>query len=173
MKRFAACLLVLLIGAAVPAFAAESATTVRAVELKQAPAPDAESLGQLPAQTPVDILQRQGGWSLVKSGDQRGWVRLLSLKLNAQGGAQVSEESGGFLASLFGFGRRNAASGASATTGIRGLSEEELKNANPNPGEVAKLDHYQASQREARSYAQQHHLQSREVAFVEPEESAP
>lgn len=172
MKFLIACLCALLLGTA-PAFAAETATTVRAVELKKSPAPDAETLGELPAQSQVDVLQRQGGWSLVKSGNQSGWMRLLSLKLNAKGGGQVQEEGGGFFASLFGFGRRST-SGASATTGIRGLSEEELKNANPNPGEVAKLDQYKASASEAKQFAQQQHLKPLDVAFVDPSEgSAP
>lgn len=173
MKSLIACLCVLLLGAA-PAIAAETATTVRAVELKKTPAPDAETLGELPVQTQVDILKRQGGWSQVKSGNQSGWVRLLSLKLNTKSGSQVSEEGGGFFASLFGFGRRTNTSGASATTGIRGLSEEELKNANPNPAELGKLDQYKASASEAKRYAQQQHLSPQEVAFVDQVEgSAP
>mgnify|MGYP001764761823 CR=1 FL=1 len=44
--------------------------------------------------------------------------------------------------------------GSTVTTGVRGLSEEELKNAQPNPAAVAALEQYAVAPDDARRFAQ-------------------
>jgi hypothetical protein len=52
---------------------AEPATTIRQVELKKAPAADAETIGQIAENTALDALERKGGWTRVKSESGDGW----------------------------------------------------------------------------------------------------
>src|SRR5690348_1861063 len=80
---------------------ADSATLIRASDLKRAPGSDAETVAQLAAGTAVDALERQGGWPRVKAGAGEGWVKMLALRYEAGGGK--SGDSG--VAQLFNVAR--------------------------------------------------------------------
>ena len=61
--------------------AAEPATVIRAAELKKAPATDAATVAELAENSGVDVLERKGGWTRVKtSAGAEGWVKMLSLR---------------------------------------------------------------------------------------------
>lgn len=141
--------------------AAESGTIVRATQLANGPYVDAASLGVLRGETGVEILQRDGGWYRVRTDDGReGWVRLSSVRLGA---AAAEDEGGGFWASLFSFTGRSQTRTASATTGIRGLSEEEIVAAQPNEAAVARLADFAPDDAETRDFAAALNLSARKV----------
>lgn len=148
--------------AAVPLAAfADSGTVTRTSQVLAAPYSDAEARGTLEANEGVEIVERQGGWYHVRAEDGRdGWLRLSSIRLGA---AKEEEESGGFWASLFSFTGRSGTRTASATTGIRGLSEEEIKDATPNPEAVEGLARFAPDENEARSFAGEIGLKSQDV----------
>ncbi|HEX6927960.1 MAG TPA: SH3 domain-containing protein [Gammaproteobacteria bacterium] len=147
------------------AFADEGAIT-RATQLLAAPYVDAGSRGMLERDTPVEVIERDGGWYRVKADDGReGWVRLSSIRL----GQAAEEEEGGFWASLFSFTGRTHTRTASATTGIRGLSETEILNARPDPAAVARLAGFSPSDKETKRFAAEIGLQARDVKAL-PEE---
>src|SRR5690349_22476314 len=120
------------LGLAASAWAEEQAFTNRATELKDKAAPEAATLKALPENTELKVLQRNGGWTRVDAGGQQGWVRVFHLRFPAT--AQAASGGGGLsgLTSALGFGRQKSQTTTIATTGIRGLSPEDLKNASPD-----------------------------------------
>jgi hypothetical protein len=119
--------------AAVPA-AAETGAVIRAGELKAMPFIDAATSAKLAANQPVTILQRKGGWVQVEANGQTGWVRMLNVRL-AAGSSPAPNQANVRAASLL----RTNSSGKTVTTGIKGLGEEDLQNAVPDPAQLAKL----------------------------------
>jgi hypothetical protein len=53
------------------------------------------------------------------------------------------------------------------TTGIRGLSEEQLKNTKPNPQELQAAKRYAASPEEAQRFAAAGKLHAQHVEYLE------
>lgn len=137
--------------AAQPAPQTETGTALRASELKQKPFADADKVADIPEKAPLDILARQGAWMQVKTKDgQTGWVKMLNVRTGS-GEIKSGSASGGLSSALSMF--RTGSSGTTVTTGVKGLSEEDLKNAQPNPADLAKLDTYATSADEAAKFA--------------------
>ena len=140
--------------AAIPAFAQEAAFTNRATELKDRGAAVARTVANLAEGAPVRVLERGGGWTRVDAGGQQGWVRVFHLRFPAT--AQASTESGGVLGnvtSALGLGRDRSKGATVATTGVRGLSPEDLKDASPDTVALAKMQSYRADKSSAERFA--------------------
>lgn len=154
------CLLALMPAAAV---AAESALIVRATELKKEPYVDAETVATLPDQARVEILRRQGGWTQIKAqgAAAQGWVRMLSLRLG-DGAARKGDRGIGSLLSV----ARSGSSGTTVATGVRGLSEEDLRNASPNPEELKKMEKLAATLQDVRKFSGSANLGSQQVDYL-------
>lgn len=156
---FAACV----VSGASGVWAAEIAYVVRPTEMKQEPLTDATTLASLSEKSPVEILQRQGGWARVKSPSASGWVRLLSLRFNPASGEGQKGDSG--IKSLFNVALTGS-SGTVVATGVRGLSEEDLKNAQPNPQELKKMRSYAVGKSEAQEFSKVAKLVPQRIDFV-------
>lgn len=146
---------------------AESALTSRATDLMQDAQSDSATLAKLAENTRVDVLGRKGAWSQVKaSGGQTGWVRMMSLKpeASAQQAAPATANPLGALGSLLSSGR--TANTATVTTGVRGLSEEDLQNAQANPAEVEKMQKFRADKNAAEAFAQRGKLAPNKVDYL-------
>jgi hypothetical protein len=141
--------------------AAEPATVIREVEMKQAPASDAATLATLAENTPVDALEHKGGWTRVKASAGEGWVRMLSLRL---GGATTAKPGASGLTQAFNVARTGT-SGTQTTTGVRGLDADQIANAQPNPAELAKLEKFAANREAAASFATEGKLAPTSVAY--------
>jgi len=153
---------VFLLGLATSAWAQEQAFTNRSTELKDKAAPEAATLKTLPENTELKVLQRSGGWTRVDAGGQQGWVRVFHLRFPAT----TETSSGGGLSSLssaLGFGRQKSQTTTIATTGIRGLSPEDLKNASPDNAALAKAHSYRADKPTAERYAREGKLATTKV----------
>jgi flagellar basal body rod protein FlgF len=141
---------------------AEAATVIRATELKQSPATDAASAGQLAENARVDALERQGGWTRVKAaGGTEGWVRMLALRYD--GGSTAKQGESGIAQALS--IARTGTSGTQVTTGVRGLDAEQITNARPNTAELKKLERYSASKDAAAAFAERGHLHAQQVSY--------
>ncbi|MEZ5539996.1 MAG: SH3 domain-containing protein [Pseudomonadales bacterium] len=128
---------------------ADAGQTTVATELKSAPNASSATIQQLSAGQSLQIGTRQGAWYQVKTAQGEGWVRMLNVRL--QGGATRGGESTmSGLASLAQASRSNT----TVATGVRGLSREQLQNAQEDTAEVARLSQYQVSAEEARQFAQ-------------------
>jgi hypothetical protein len=150
----------LLIGLAAPilALAGESGTAIKADVLRTEPFADAKTAGNLNKNDAVDILGKKGAWLQVKSKSASGWVRILSVK---RGGASASGSSIADIAS----GRASTGKVAS-TTGIRGLSAEELKAAKFNEDEMKKMESYAVSASDAQKFASVGGLNTTQMAYL-------
>ena len=146
----------------------EAGTTRSAVDLMATPFRDAKQAGQLPANTTVDILERRGGWLRITGKGQSGWVRLHQVR---SGEGPQAKKSGEGLAMLKSVGKtgRSGSQGLVATTGIRGLSAEELKSAKPDPKAVGSMEASRASDSTARAYASSAGLKDQNVPFLSKE----
>ena len=168
MKRCLLPFIVLVSFAALPAPAAETGYTIRPTELKAKPFTDAQTVATLPEKAQVEILVRKGAWMQVRTGTRsetghpEGWVRMLSLRL----GDPNRQPSGGGILAAIGVGARpSPQTGATVTTGVRGFSEEDLKQAKPNPAELQKMESFSASAAQAAQLAEAGKLAPREVPY--------
>jgi len=148
---------------AAAAWAQEQAFTSRSTELKDLGSPSGRTIATLPENTPVKVIARGGGWTKVDANGQQGWVNVFHLRFAAT--VEKSSSGGGFLGGLSGMlgGNRQAQSTTIATTGIRGLSPEDLKNASPNPEALAKAESYRADKPAAERFARDGKLASASV----------
>jgi hypothetical protein len=144
-------ILVIYASLAVPASAAQVAFTVRSTEIKQQPFSDAQTVATLNDKSSVEVLSRRGGWVNISSSKGKGWVRMLSLRSDST--TQKRGDSG--LQSLI-----------TVATGVRGLSEEDLKNAHPNPVEFEKLQKYAANKANAEKFAHDAKLKARQLDYL-------
>ena len=150
--------LVFFLALAATAWGQEQAFTNRATELKDKAAPESSTLKALPENTEVKVLQRNGGWTRVDAGGQQGWVRVFHLRFPAT--SETTASGGGLssISSALGFGKSRAQTTTIATTGIRGLSPEDLKNASPDPAALAKAQSYRADKATAERFAREGRL---------------
>jgi len=155
--KFAASLLALVLSLAASAWAQDQAFTGRSTELKDKAAAEAKTVATLPENTAVKVIQRGGsGWTQVDANGQKGWVRAFHLRFPATVDKGSSSGGGSALTSLtsmFGGGKSEKAN--LATTGIRGLSPEDLKNAAPDGAALAKAQGYRADKPTAERFARE------------------
>ena len=153
------------------ALAAEVAQVISSVDLKKEPYSDAIIATKLPAQSLVSVLKRQGAWVNVKpaTGDQ-GWLKMSAIKLTDGKTSVDGKKTDNGLGTLFDLGKksRSASSGLAVTTGIRGMSEEELRKASPNPAAVSKMDSFAASNADSQSFAAQKQLKNQHIDYLNP-----
>jgi uncharacterized protein YgiM (DUF1202 family) len=142
--------LLLALALSLPVWAAtQTGTTTRATELKSTPFADGKLVQNLPAGAAVDVIKRVGGWYQVKSNGTEGWVRMWTLRFSTQaGGADALKQNVAVLSS-----GRSGSTYTTATTGVRGLSEEELKNAVPDPAAVQALEKLAVLPTDAQDFA--------------------
>lgn len=126
---------------------AEAGSALKNDSLRATPFADAKVTGQLTRAENVTILQKQGAWLQVKTTKATGWVRLLSIK---RGAASTGNNLKGATAVASG---RAGTGQVVSTTGVRGLSEEELKAASFNEAEMNLLESYGKTDGEAKQFA--------------------
>jgi uncharacterized protein YgiM (DUF1202 family) len=139
---------------------AEPGALLKSSELRTKPFGDADVVATLNAKDKIDITSRKGAWANVKTAaGQQGWVRLLNI---STGSGQRGDSGLKSVASLFSTG----SSGNTVSTGVKGLSEEQLKNAKPNPAEASRLDQYKDSEPDARNFAKQAKLATLQIDYL-------
>lgn len=144
---------------------ADPGKTILAAELKQEPYIDAATVAKLEANTELDVLKRQGGWMQVKAPNGDGWLKMTSIRLGNAAAAK-GDTGLGSLAKVALTGR-SGNTGVTATTGVRGLSPEELKNATPNPAAVKQLDQYADNKAKTQAFASAGKLQAQSVEYLD------
>jgi len=144
-----------------PVYAVQVAYAVHNTEIKLLPFSDAKTVANLDEKAKVNILLRQGGWVKINSKNGNGWVRMLSVRSDSAAGKR--RDTG--LISLLNAGR-SGSSGITSTTGIRGLSEEDLKNAKPNPVEFEKMEKFAVNKASAEKFARDAELKSQQFDYL-------
>lgn len=131
--------------------------------LRASALPTAPTLGKVAKGEAVEILARKGGWSQVRGQGKTGWVRLLSVRGGAASQTDVAGEVQGVLS--LGATRRDP-NKVVAVAGVRGLSEEELKQARYDERALKQMEGYGASGPEAAQFAAEAGLVKRELAYL-------
>jgi hypothetical protein len=129
---------------------AASGTVLRNDKLYSQPSATSTVTGSAAKGASVNILAKQGGWLRVSSGKTTGWIRLLSVRAGAGGigGAGLGDVVGAATT-------KSDPSRVVAVAGLRGLNDEELKQAKFNGDELARLGNWAATTAQARSFAGQ------------------
>ena len=142
---------------------AQEATIKRATELRQAPGDQSASLGALAADGSVSRTgERKGSWVKVRTPQgSAGWVHMFDL--GAQPATASSNSTASGLRSVGGLFGGGSTTTATATVGIRGLSAEDLANAQPNPAAVSQAEKMRLSADQARQFASSAPLKPRSV----------
>jgi hypothetical protein len=138
--------------------ATESGTALKADTLRAQPFADAKSSGALIKNEPLEIISKKGAWLQVKTKKSTGWVRLLSVKRASTGNALK-----GTVAVATG---RAGTGKVVSTTGIRGLSAEEIQAAQFNEAEMKKMESLAVSKAEAQKFASSGGLSSNQTAYL-------
>ena len=143
------------------AYAAEAGTALRTSEIRATPYRDAKAVGALSQGDKVQILDRQRGWYQIKSAKGQGWVRMLSVR---RGEARKrSFDPRGVLDLASG---RSGTGQVVATTGIRGLDEEDLKEAKYSESEVKKVESFTVSQEQVRRFVVAGNLHPQKLDYL-------
>lgn len=156
-------LLAALLLAAPIAHAGVSGAAVKADELKAEPFRDAKTVGKLATGDKVETLKKDGGWFQVKSARGSGWVRMLSIRRGEARKASAGSEIAGLARLASG---RAGTGRVVATTGIRGLNEEELKAAKFNEAELKLAESSLTSRAEAKKFAAKGKLSARKLDYL-------
>lgn len=148
---------VLALGALVfPAHAQQDAAVIkRATELRQDPAESSASLGALAADSAVSRTgERKGSWVKVRTAQgSTGWVHMFDVGAQAGAASAGSNTATSGLRSLGGLFGGGSSTTATATVGIRGLSAEDIANAQPNPAAVQQAEKLRVSADQAQRFA--------------------
>lgn len=125
-------------------------TVLRDEKLYSQPSASAAVAGPVAKGASVNILAKQGGWLRVTSGNTTGWIRLLSVRAGAGGlgGTGVGDVVGAATT-------KSDPSRVVAVAGLRGLNDEDLKQAKFNADELARMEALSVTATQARSYAGQ------------------
>jgi hypothetical protein len=125
-------------------------TVLRAEKLYSEPASTSKVTASVAKGASVEILGKQAGWLRVKAGSQSGWIRLLSVRAGAGGlgGAGVGDVVGAATT-------RSDPTRVVAVAGLRGLNDEDLKQAKFNAEELARMEARSVSATQVRTFASQ------------------
>jgi hypothetical protein len=156
-------LAVLLAAGSLAVLAQEQAFTNRSTELKDKASADARTVANLSENTSVKVLARSGGWTQVDANGQQGWVRAFHLRFPST--VQAGESSGGGLLGGL-FAKSGPKQATLATTGIRGLSQEDFKNANPDVAALQRMQSYRADKGSAERFAREAKLASVSINYL-------
>lgn len=154
---------ILLLLAALPLLAGPG-YVVRSSDLVDEPYRDAKVIATLEKGAPVEILKRKGGWLKIKAGDETGWTRMSKIR---KGKAGAKPGAGTEAKGVFALASGRAGSGnVVAATGVRGLSEEDLKEAKFDAQEIKRMESYSVSQKQASRFAKEGGLAPVQVEFL-------
>lgn len=150
--------------AAAPA-AAQQVTLERDGPLYSEPRLDSAQVTQLKQGATGEVVGKQGAWLNLKTSEGSGWLFSFNVRFRSTGeGAGGSSGAGSALGRLFG-PRRTVS--VTSTIGIRGLEEEDLKQAALDAEQLKQLDGYAASKEAAEERARSAGLASVDVGYLD------
>lgn len=146
--------------AASPA-AAQPVTLERDSPLYAEPRLESTPVAQLRQGATGEVVGKQGGWLNLKTPTGTGWLLSFNVRFPSQK-AEGGEGSGAGLGRVFG-PRRSVTS----SIGIRGLDEEDLKQATFSAGQMKQLDGYQATKAAAEERARAAGLEPAKINYLD------
>ncbi len=138
---------------------AETGSALKNDSIRYEPYADAKVVGSFSRGETLNIVKKQGAWLQVKTKKSTGWVRLLSVKRGA------ASSSGNQLSGVLAAANGRAGTGqVVSTTGVRGLSNEDLKAAKFNEAEIKAMENNTVSANQGKQFAASGGLKT--VAFT-------
>jgi len=179
-KYLSTLLLIVLLG---PSPAAEQqGVIVREARVYMDASISAPQVGTIRAGTRVSLFGRKGGWEEIfaESEELIGWVRSYQVRAGdyaPQVEANAEPDSRGFLSGLAAFSRKasrffstndSGTNSGTATIGVRGLSESEIKSAKPDPAELTKMQGFASDPQRLAVFRDQGQLSAQQVGHLKP-----
>lgn len=127
---------------------AEKGAVLKADKLLAEPFADAKQVGTVAKGDAVTILNRNGGWYQVKTPTAEGWIRMLSVRRGEAAKSSAAKDVAVLSTGRVGTGQ------IVSTTGVRGLSEADLKSAQYDENELKKAESFGVSKNDASEFAQ-------------------
>lgn len=164
-----------------PVHADEQGVVVRLAPVHASASVSSDRIGQLSAGTRVSLFSREGGWQEIFSEDPAltGWVRIYQVRGGSYAAqpqvVEKAEDSRGFLAGLASFSRKasgyftqdsGTTSSGTATIGVRGLSESEIKSAKADFEELEKMEKFASKTRRMGRFTSEGELQASQVPYI-------
>ncbi len=179
MKSYS-CILLLILLSIVPVQADQQGIIVRQASVFTDASSLSKRAGQLKAGTAVTIFERRGGWQEVfaEKSEITGWVRIYQVRAGDYSSTKVvteQEDSRGFLSGLAAFSRKAsgfftqdsaATSSSTATIGVRGLSETEIKSAKANPREFKRMKKFASKADRMSAFTSKGKLKATKVPYL-------
>lgn len=159
--RNAVPLTVVLMAMILPA-AAQQVSVERDTELRAEARLDARVVATLRQGAKGEVTAKNGAWLSIKTAEATGW--LFSFNVRFVSAQQTSDSSSSGLGRLFAPRQRV---NVTSTIGIRGLEEEDLRQARFDAGQMRLLDQYAASRADAESTAQGSGLAAAQVDYLD------
>lgn len=167
-----------------PSNASEEGIIVRTAQVYEEASRSSRQLEKLNAGTPVSVFSRKGGWKEIFSEDKSmvGWVRAYQVRegkfarrVEAEKAADQPTDQRGFLAGLASFSRKasrffstggSSTSSGTATIGVRGLSEAQLKSAKPDFEQFEIMQQYNSNNSRLDKFVRDGRLQANDVKHI-------
>lgn len=140
--------------------APEKGVALKADKLLAEPFADAKQVGKVAKGDAVAILKKNGGWYQVKASGAQGWIRMLSVRRGQAAKTSAAKDVAAISSGRTGTGQ------IVSTTGVRGLSEEELKSARFDENELKKAESFGVSKNDAGKFAQKGGLLARAFNYL-------
>lgn len=140
---------------------AEPVTLERDSVLRTEPRTDAATVANLAKGATGEAVARQGAWVQIRAGTATGWLYSFNVRFTTAAGS--GDGAGSVLGRVFGPRQRVS---VTSTIGIRGLDEEDLKQARFDGGQVQQLDTYAASREQAEAHAGEAGLSAGRVEYL-------
>lgn len=165
-----------------PLAAANEGVIVRTARVHQQANAASASVGQVSAGSRVSIFSRSGAWKEIYSEEKSllGWIRGYQVRegnFTQAPEAKDEADSRGVLGGLASFSRKasslfniggGSTSSGTATLGVRGLSEEQIKSAEPDPEQLKRLRGFASDAQRVAQFRSAGRLRSREVEYLDP-----
>jgi hypothetical protein len=152
--------LLIALATSIRVLAGDAGTALKADVLRAEPFADAKTVGNINKNDTLEIITKKGAWLQVKNKTKTGWVRILSVK---RGGTSSSSSSS--IADIA--SGRTGTGKVVSTTGIRGLSAEELKSAKFNEDEMKKMESYIFTAADGQKFATSGGLTSSKMGYLQ------
>lgn len=144
--------------------AAQQVTLERDSPLYAEPRLDASQVTQLKLGATGEVIGKQGAWLNLKTAGGSGWLFSFNVRFPSQQTGAGDSGAGSAAGRLFG-PRRSVS--VTSTIGIRGIEEEDLKQASFNAEQMKLLDGYVATKEAAERRARASGLAPLSVEYVD------
>lgn len=141
----------------------QPATTVTDTSVRKLPSFQAPIVKSLKKNSPVQLRQRQGGWYEVMVDNAIGWLPILAVRLAPINIGHRTGSGVGKLLATFSRGPQAIA----ASTGVRGLSAQDIKRARPNFAALNYMLKLRVSADAAADWARRHQRHPHPVPYIE------